>query len=269
MKQRANQFITNQPGFSLVELSIVLVILGLLVGGVLSGQSLIRASELRKIIRTQDSYRTAIMSFRDKYFALPSDMTNATAFWGTKTATSCINNAGAPLDLVNGTCDGNGDGFIFDGNGGNDENLRVWEQLSRAALIEGGYRYSSTGVTGRGISYPALEIGGGGIMAGYIGPNMIPPSEIHDNAGHFMHFSAYTTVGVASYRGGIIRPDEAFNIDTKIDDGRPGRGGVLAHYNPNHPDVVGTRCVDSFSSKDANYNLTFTNNGCRLYFKFD
>ena len=58
-----------RQGFSLVELSIVLVILGLLVGGVLSGQSLIRASELRKYTTSADKYKTAILSFRDKYFA--------------------------------------------------------------------------------------------------------------------------------------------------------------------------------------------------------
>lgn len=62
-----------RSGFSLVELSIVLVILGLLVGGVLTGQSLIRASELRKFMNTMERYKAATYTFRDKYFALPGD----------------------------------------------------------------------------------------------------------------------------------------------------------------------------------------------------
>ena len=70
-------------GFSLVELSIVLVILGLLVGGVLTGQSLIRAAELRSVSTEYSRYVASVHTFRDKYFALPGDMTNATQFWGT------------------------------------------------------------------------------------------------------------------------------------------------------------------------------------------
>ena len=69
-------------GFSLLELSIVLVILGLLAGGVLSGKSLIRAAELRTIGTERDRFRTAMYAFRDKYFMLPGDISNATSFWG-------------------------------------------------------------------------------------------------------------------------------------------------------------------------------------------
>ena len=68
--------------FSLVELSIVLVILGLLTGGILTGQSLIRAAEMRSIVTELQRYQTAARSFQDKYFALPGDMRNATDFWG-------------------------------------------------------------------------------------------------------------------------------------------------------------------------------------------
>ena len=49
--------------FSLVELSIVLVILGLLTGGILAGQNLIRAAELRSVITEFKTYQTAVMTF--------------------------------------------------------------------------------------------------------------------------------------------------------------------------------------------------------------
>ena len=71
-----------RSGFSLVELSIVLVILGLLTGGILAGQNLIRAAELRSVTTQFQNYHAAVMTFRDKYFALPGDMANAEDFWG-------------------------------------------------------------------------------------------------------------------------------------------------------------------------------------------
>lgn len=72
----------SRSGFSLVELSIVLVILGLLTGGVLGGRALIRAAELRAITQEKEAFVTAVNTFRAKYNALPGDMRNATQFWG-------------------------------------------------------------------------------------------------------------------------------------------------------------------------------------------
>jgi prepilin-type N-terminal cleavage/methylation domain-containing protein len=64
--------------FSLVELSIVLVILGLLVGGVLSGQSLIRAAALRSVTNDYSRYSAAVNTFKDKYFPAPATAPVAT-----------------------------------------------------------------------------------------------------------------------------------------------------------------------------------------------
>lgn len=94
-------------GFSLVELSIVLVILGLLVGGVLAGQSLIKAASARKTLAWNTGMQTNFNTFRDKYFALPGDMTNATDFWGRSTAAGvCTGQPGTPS--ATGTCNGDG-----------------------------------------------------------------------------------------------------------------------------------------------------------------
>lgn len=102
----------NQQGFSLVELSIVLVILGLLVGGVLGGQALIRASELRSVMAGRDTLVSAITIFKNKYNSFPGDLTNATAIWGAAHATpaTCITTVGSGTQ----TCNGNGDGKIAD-----------------------------------------------------------------------------------------------------------------------------------------------------------
>ena len=71
----------SRSAFSLVELAIVLVILGLLTGGILSGQALIAAAEVRKAATQFTRYQAAVWTFRDKYFAMPGDMTNADKFW--------------------------------------------------------------------------------------------------------------------------------------------------------------------------------------------
>lgn len=66
-------------GFTLIELSIVLVIIGLLVGGVLVGQDLIRAAEIRATITQIEKFNTAKNTFLGKYGALPGDMNNGVA----------------------------------------------------------------------------------------------------------------------------------------------------------------------------------------------
>mgnify|MGYP000373149386 CR=1 FL=1 len=76
-----------QSGFTLIELSVVLVIVGLLIGGLLSGQTLIRAAEIRSIATQFTVFNTSAQNFRMKYKAIPGDMTNATTYWGAAHAT--------------------------------------------------------------------------------------------------------------------------------------------------------------------------------------
>lgn len=125
---------TARKGFTLVELSIVLVILGLLVGGVLTGQALIRSAELRSILTEKDRYLVALNTFRDKYMALPGDMANAYAYWG--------DTCGTNTNTISTGCNGNGDGVIWHYTYG--ENTKAWEHLSRAGLIEGSFDGTGT-----------------------------------------------------------------------------------------------------------------------------
>lgn len=166
----------NEQAFSLVELSIVLVILGLLAGGVLSGRALIRAAEIKSVGTQYERYHVALNSFRDKYMALPGDMPNATQFWGRMAATAdCVTNSSAAVNASKGVCDGNGDGNP-DGTGAagkSEEALQFWRELANAGLIEGTY----TGVAGSnggadwtpGVNQPAGKIsntGWGGHLDG-------------------------------------------------------------------------------------------------------
>lgn len=202
--------------FTLVELSIVLVILGLLVGGVLSGQSLIRAAELRSIVTERDKTVTAMNAFRDKYFALPGDMPNAYKFWSSAGVAGCTDD-----DTTASTgCNGDGDGklgVLSDG-----EPYKAWMHLGLAGLIEGQY----DGVVG-GMSYtttniPASKFSGAywllhsTTFPAYIAANGTAPSD-----------GVYLSLG--NWASGVLYASdlshqEAWNIDTKTDDGKANTG---------------------------------------------
>lgn len=117
-----------KQGFSLIELSIVIVILGLLVGGILAGRSLIEAAEKRKMAANIKSYETAAIAFKEQYGALPGDLNNATEYW-----------LAEDPDVANG----NANGAIASGGatvvGSKRENLQLWKHLALAGLIKGEY----------------------------------------------------------------------------------------------------------------------------------
>src|ERR1700752_3599912 len=67
----------KQTGFTLIEIAIVLVIIGLLLGGVLKGQELITSARVRNLISQQDGIKAAYFGFLDRFRALPGDYTQA------------------------------------------------------------------------------------------------------------------------------------------------------------------------------------------------
>lgn len=251
-------------GFSLVELSIVLVILGLLVGGVLGGKSLIHAAELRAVDEEFSRWHTAVNTFRDKYIALPGDMRNATQFWG------AINTGGADgncLDPTNDvgtgtqTCNGNGDGSIYS----TWEPHRFWQHLANAELITGTY----TGATGpAGTSHAVLGVnapeskysrGGWGIQdMRTSGGNAF---YFAHNYGHTFYFGAQHFVGMPVEK--LLSPQDAWNIDVKYDDGKPAKGKVIAHWwddCTNAADFNDTSAVYALDAPDSpNCSLLFLN----------
>ena len=109
----------NQKGFTLVEIAIVLVIIGLLIGGVLKGQSMIQNAKVKRVVKSADEVRAAFYTYYDKYGAYPGDEDLATS---------------PPGDAHNG----NGNGLIQGA-----ESYQMFEDLVKAGIIDGTFNGTS------------------------------------------------------------------------------------------------------------------------------
>jgi prepilin-type N-terminal cleavage/methylation domain-containing protein len=213
----------TKQAFSLVELSIVLVILGLLVGGILSGQALIRAAELRAVNTEYSRYVTALQTFRDKYFAIPGDMANAITFWGAASG-------GCPTGARTGTqtCNGNGDVIVHEAQ---QEHFLFWQHLANAGLLEGSF----SGRSGPADTYydvvagtnaPASKLSRGiWTVRTFTAPQTGNPNWFDGTYGNHFGLGAKQVWNDSV----LLKPEELWNMDTKFDDGRPGIGKVVAY----------------------------------------
>lgn len=116
----------HQSGFTLIEIAIVLVIIGLLLGGVLKGQEMIENSRIKSIVSDMRGVSTAFNGYFDRYHALPGDETAATVAargWG---ALGGGNADGALTIAV-------GDTFV----NANAEHAAMWQHLRAAGFLSG------------------------------------------------------------------------------------------------------------------------------------
>ncbi len=104
----------KQAGFTLIEIAIVLVIIGLLLGGVLKGQEMMTNAKIKRISNDFNGISAAVFSYLDRYSAFPGDDPNASDRWGDAVAA------------------GNGNGEINAGERGD-----VWDHLRQSGLVAG------------------------------------------------------------------------------------------------------------------------------------
>ncbi len=211
----------KKSAFSLIELSIVLIIIGLLIAGVTGGASLIKSSELRAIMSEARSFATAVNGFYNQFNYLPGDYATA----------------------IGGSSAGNGDGSIqyysSTATVPTNEGRAAWYQMKGAGTLDSSI-ISATITTTVAATVPAITT---------FGTN-VPSSKIK-NSGWDFDYNTTSLQNVVVLTGAIaagsttdtlvngtsfkstaaIAPTDALSIDAKIDDGVANAGkvrGVLA-----------------------------------------
>jgi prepilin-type N-terminal cleavage/methylation domain-containing protein len=116
----------NQSGFTLIEIAIVLVIIGLLLGGVLKGQELINSAKVKNLATDFRNIPVYVYGYQDKFRAIPGD--DAQAASHVTGATAC---SGA-CNLGNGLIEG-----LWDSTNYTDESQLFWQQVRLAGLAAG------------------------------------------------------------------------------------------------------------------------------------
>lgn len=284
-----------QPGFTLIELSIVLAIIGLITAGVLVGKDLINQAELRSVIKDVEKYNTAVNTFKAKYNCLAGDCAFATDFFGTQTAGGgCPNPTVASTTESPLTCNGDGNGAIWMLAGGMTitlhERVRFWQHLSAAGLINGSYSGIGNTSLGEGIAFQAilfgfnapqaklsrtgfavyhgsvLNNGGATFWYKYIPNNHVLILGSNDSCDDTVCLMNNNTVSAAESG---TTPENALQLDRKVDDGKPGTGVVTAQPPDGGFGYYAQWCTTGTYAQPemAVYNLTVSNPTCPVVFQ--
>jgi prepilin-type N-terminal cleavage/methylation domain-containing protein len=190
----------NQKGFTLIELAIVLVIIGLLLGGVLRGQELINSAKVKNMAADFRNIPVYIYGYQDKFKAFPGDDKNADDHVGVVTA---------QIGNGNGALEGN----WYDVKAQNSEAYKFWEHVRMANLAPG-----ATDLDLDDWRPTNSDNGAIGIMAG---TNDATKTAIKDGAGHAIRGSY-----VICSQG--VLGKYVTQLDVSVDDGNSGTGSMLA-----------------------------------------
>src|SRR5437879_5541775 len=193
----------RRQGFTLVEIAIVLVIIGLLLGGILKGQEMITQAKIKNVVADFSGVSAAYYGYQDRYRAIPGDDPNAGARWTTAPTPA---QSGDGNGIVGGTYNNACPAAIV---AASPESCKWWDDLRRAGFV-----------SGNGAQQPFNAVTG----------------QIGVQTGDGAAAPAATLLNVAAGNGfvGLIMcsanlPDKiAIAVDTQTDDGQSNLGTVRA-----------------------------------------
>jgi prepilin-type N-terminal cleavage/methylation domain-containing protein len=205
-----------QKGFTLVEIAIVLVIIGLLLGGILKGQEMITQAKIKNVMADFSGISAAYHGYQDRYRAIPGDDPNAATRW--------------TLGVVTLASGAYGDGQIAGGYGStttNEESRVFWWHLRQSGFVSGALQNQPFNALTGLIGVQTGNTAGGVALGGFSGIIMCSAN----------------------------LPDKiAAAVDTQMDDGAPGTGTLRAtlQTGPNPPIVAATAVAPGYVENGTN-----------------
>lgn len=255
-----------QAGFTLVELAIVLVIVGLLIGGILKGQELIGATRVNSTVSQAKAIEAAAYTFSDTFGGKPGDLANA----ATRVPNCAVDKGCAAGTGTQGNGQIEGGPLLAPavGAGATTEATAFFNQLYAADLISGLTTGGADAATLRQNVLNAPLDSGSNWRMGYQTSDIAGAGGTTDSNAHYMALSTValdTDIATTAIEGAGILPKQASAMDAKIDDGQPGTGSVRGYTAGGTADAS-TECQSGDGATDT-YNTQNTDKDCGLLIK--
>jgi prepilin-type N-terminal cleavage/methylation domain-containing protein len=199
---------SQQSGFTLVEIAIVLVIIGLLLGGILKGQELINSAKVKNLANDFRTTPTFVYGYQDKYKALPGDDVAAVAHLGAGCAAPCQAGNG------NGVIQGNWNSVTQ-----TDETWQFWGHIRRANLAPGPTTWAAAAATD---PYVPTNAVGGRVGFSSAVDAQLEVDNLAANATNPMR-GTYQICS-SGILGSFVK-----QLDIQMDDGQTNTGSMRAH----------------------------------------
>jgi prepilin-type N-terminal cleavage/methylation domain-containing protein len=259
-------------GFTLIELAIVIVVVGLITAGVVGGSSLIESSKRQQQLVFFENVNRSALAFKLEYNAIPGDIKDAWDYWGD----DCGANAGQ--------CNGNGDkvvnsnvwdGYLYHVN---KERCMFWKHMALAGIWKEKYPCEGT------IMPDNAPINSLNPDTHYMVSAKCPPGNTNTNCNSYDKFiktkNYLFTSGKAMDGGNTVwvrcnwykafTPQQMKFFDKKIDDGKPQKGKLVV------TDHTGSTCGSEIATSaspclndDNDYDLSNDEHACQMRLELD
>lgn len=248
---------TENRGFTLIELAAVIIIIGLLVGGVMQGQELVKKAQIQAQIKQFEEYDVAALGFKTKTGFLPGDITTTLAVTFGVSATNFNTQGNGRIDDNNG---------VTPNLAAYPESYNYFTHLSQLNFIKDYLRPGGSNDYTIGQFMPFSKLGNK--------TNAIAVTGMLDGVYYFLGATIRRS-GTNGYFNSIstfppIIPEDAFSMDIKIDDGIPSQGFIRAVIVSNSAATNltnDTNLNNCLGATNQVYNLTTSNTLCRLVVK--